>query len=359
MRKMSSLKEEARKPRLAEGVIAQLRLDITDGRLVAGAQLPTEPGLIERFGVSRTVIREALAELRAAGLVKAEQGRGVFVCDMPPGNEPYLSGEDQGSIPKTLEMLELRVGIETESAALAAVRRSSAQEFEIRACNDEMADLVAAKASASQADYDFHLAIARATNNSFYVNAMIRFGLNAIPRATFAVHPAASDLVGSARAPKVNKPSAGDVYAADPCERVQTGADTRLDVLRLVVEATARIVDRQRAGRRAGHRSDRRIDTLLRDCLTVLRYEERLEYLEEPSRRHVDGLAVRLCVPGTEGGFRLANADGAEHFHGTRVGGGHFWPPCFAACFAGKDPRTMMAPIAPNTSANRAASGPM
>lgn len=183
MRKMPSLKEESRKPRLAEGVIAQLRLDITDGRLVAGAQLPTEPGLIERFGVSRTVIREALAELRAAGLVKAEQGRGVFVCDMPPGNEPYLSPEDQGSIPKTLEMLELRVGIETECAALAAVRRSSAQEFEIRACNDEMADLVAEKASASQADYDFHLAIARATHNSFYVNALVRFGLNAIPRA--------------------------------------------------------------------------------------------------------------------------------------------------------------------------------
>ncbi|MBP2550994.1 DNA-binding FadR family transcriptional regulator [Neorhizobium galegae] len=176
-------KEEPRKARLAEAVIAQLRLDIADGRLAAGAQLPTEPGLIERFGVSRTVIREALAELRAAGLIKAEQGRGVFVCDAAPGNEPFLSPEDQGSIPKTLEMLELRVGIETESAALAAVRRSSAQEFEIRASNDEMADLVAAKASASQADYDFHLAIARATNNSFYVNAMVRFGLAAIPRA--------------------------------------------------------------------------------------------------------------------------------------------------------------------------------
>lgn len=175
--------EGMRKPRLAVAVIAQLRSDIATGRLPAGARLPAEPGLVERFGVSRTVIREALAELRAAGLVKAEHGRGVFVCEPPPPTEPPLAGDDQSSIPRTLEMLELRVGIETEAAALAAIRRSSAQEFEIRAAHDRMADLVAGKASASQADFDLHLSIARATNNGFYVSALLRFGLHAIPRA--------------------------------------------------------------------------------------------------------------------------------------------------------------------------------
>ncbi|MBT9371646.1 FadR/GntR family transcriptional regulator [Rhizobium sp. CSW-27] len=183
MVRMPASGEGTRKPRLAAAVIAQLRSDIAAGRLPAGARLPTEPGLVERFGVSRTVIREALAELRAAGLVKAEHGRGVFVCEALPAVDPLPAVEDQASIPKTLEMLELRVGIETEAAALAAIRRSSAQEFEIRAAHDRMADLVAGKASASQADFEFHLSIARATNNGFYVSALLRFGLHAIPRA--------------------------------------------------------------------------------------------------------------------------------------------------------------------------------
>lgn len=183
MAKPASLVETHRKPRLAETVIEQLRADIVSGQLPLGAQLPTEPGLIERFGVSRTVIREALAELRASGLVTTQQGKGVFVAEELPGQELRLSSEEQDSIPKTLEMLEFRVSIETEAAALAAARRSAAQEYEIRAANDLMADLVAEKASASKADFDFHLAIARATNNSYYLTALQSFGPKAIPRA--------------------------------------------------------------------------------------------------------------------------------------------------------------------------------
>ncbi|MVA25439.1 FadR/GntR family transcriptional regulator [Agrobacterium vitis] len=183
MAKAPSPSEAQRKPRLAESVIEALRADIVGGRLALGTQLPTEPGLIERFGVSRTVIREALAELRAAGLVDARQGKGVFVVDDLPGQEMRLSTEEQRSIPRTLEMLEFRVAIETEAAALAAVRRSSAQEYEIRAANEVMADLVAEKAPTSKADFDFHLAIARATNNSYYLSAMQSFGPQAIPRS--------------------------------------------------------------------------------------------------------------------------------------------------------------------------------
>ncbi|WP_420839934.1 FadR/GntR family transcriptional regulator [Allorhizobium sonneratiae] len=175
--------EGQRKPRLAETVIEALRADIIGGRLPLGAQLPTEPGLIERFGVSRTVIREALAELRAAGLVHALQGKGVFVADDLPGQAMRLSVEEQRSIPKTLEMLEFRVAFESEAAALAAQRRNAAQDYEIRHAHDVMADLVAEKTAATRADFDFHLAIARATNNSFYIDAMQSFGASAIPRA--------------------------------------------------------------------------------------------------------------------------------------------------------------------------------
>ena len=70
-----------KRPKLSERVADQLREGIQKGDFAPGAQLPTENALVELFGVSRTVIREAISTLRVDGLVKAHQGRGVFVCE--------------------------------------------------------------------------------------------------------------------------------------------------------------------------------------------------------------------------------------------------------------------------------------
>lgn len=56
-----------------------LAADIAAGTFAAGARLPTEPELMQRFGVSRFTVRQALAHLEQRGLVRAEQGRGTFV----------------------------------------------------------------------------------------------------------------------------------------------------------------------------------------------------------------------------------------------------------------------------------------
>ena len=69
------------RPKLGERVAEQLREHIQKGDFAPGAQLPTENALVEQFGVSRTVVREAISSLRVDGLVAAHQGRGVFVCD--------------------------------------------------------------------------------------------------------------------------------------------------------------------------------------------------------------------------------------------------------------------------------------
>ena len=69
------------RPKLSERVADQLRERIQKGDFAPGAQLPTESALVELFGVSRTVIREAVSSLRVDGLVKTHQGRGVFVCE--------------------------------------------------------------------------------------------------------------------------------------------------------------------------------------------------------------------------------------------------------------------------------------
>jgi GntR family transcriptional regulator, transcriptional repressor for pyruvate dehydrogenase complex len=172
------------KARLADAVVEAIRAEVTQGLLAPGAQLPTEPVLMERFGVSRTVIREAFAELRASGLVYPTQGKGVFVADRLPVAPSMLSADEKRSIPRTIEMLEFRCGIEVEAAGLAAVRRSNAQDFEISQKNWAMRQAALAANRTADADFEFHLAIARASNNAFFVDALKQFGPSAIPRST-------------------------------------------------------------------------------------------------------------------------------------------------------------------------------
>ena len=72
-----------RKPKLAERVVATLRAQIAGGEIGPGQKLPTEGQLTETFGVSRTVVREAIASLATDGLVESRQGAGVFVLEQP------------------------------------------------------------------------------------------------------------------------------------------------------------------------------------------------------------------------------------------------------------------------------------
>ncbi|SEP80181.1 transcriptional regulator, GntR family [Devosia sp. YR412] len=182
-----------RRPRLAQSVIDEMRRRIDSGALPVGAQLPTEPQLEIQFGVSRTVVREAIAELRAAGFVTPIQGKGIFVAEQ--GRQVLIDltpGEIQ-SIPQTLEMLEFRMAVETEAAAIAAYRRSAEQENVIRTAHMEMDRRVAQSEPTAEADFAFHTAIGAATNNRYFVDALNRFGPRAIPRSQFPTLPSAND----------------------------------------------------------------------------------------------------------------------------------------------------------------------
>lgn len=174
---------EKNKTRLAETVINAIRADILSGKLAKSAQLPTEPRLMEMFGVSRTVVREALAELRAAGMVRAIQGKGVFVADQLPNTLLSLSMDERRSIPRTIELLEFRTGVEVEAAGLAALRRTNAQEYDIMMKSRIMQQNINEEDSTYKADFDFHMAIAKASNNAFFVDTLSQFGPTAIPRA--------------------------------------------------------------------------------------------------------------------------------------------------------------------------------
>lgn len=146
-------------------VFESLQQQIRSGALGPGAQLPTEAELCEAHAVSRTVVREAVARLRSEGLVIPRQGKGVFVSEAPLATYS-IPDQDLQALPQTIALLELRLAVEVEAAGLCAQRCSAAEAAAIRA---EMERVDAAHPDPADAkmhyDFDFHLAIARATEN--------------------------------------------------------------------------------------------------------------------------------------------------------------------------------------------------
>lgn len=177
------------KPRLAAEMEQDLRTRIMAGQPPVGEKLPTERMLCETYGVSRTVVREAVAGLRAAGLIESRRGSGLFVrsakvaaaSGLPP--MPEIPA-DIGAI---VDTLELRAAVEIEAAYLAANRASPGQLEKIRSCQRRFSEAVANGSETESADFDFHQAIAEATNNSAYRSFMEYLGRRTIPRSKLGV----------------------------------------------------------------------------------------------------------------------------------------------------------------------------
>ncbi len=156
-----------RKP-LSTVVAESLSDKIRSGSLGPGDQLPTELELCHEYDVSRTVIREAVARLRSDGIVVPHQGRGMFVSETPVSRGFSIPHEALKSLPETIALLELRLSVETEAAGLAAERRTPQEALEIRALMEEVDARHADPGSVEiHYDYDFHVAIAKASGNAF------------------------------------------------------------------------------------------------------------------------------------------------------------------------------------------------
>ena len=173
-----------RRPRtLALELVEGLGERIRGGRLQPGDKLPTEAAIMEEFEVSRTVVREAISKLQAAGLVETRHGIGTFVIG--PGDAPAfkITPEQFSTLQDVIAVLELRIGLETEAAGLAAQRRSEANLAALRGALDAVIAAVEAGQDSVAADFQFHLEIARATQNSNFTELMATLGSQIIPRA--------------------------------------------------------------------------------------------------------------------------------------------------------------------------------
>lgn len=155
---------------LASRIADAIRADIGAGRFVAGARLPAESALAAAFGVSRPIVREAIAQLKADGVLVTRKGSGAYVSDTPGGQVWRLrdaAGADgqPGDGPTLAQLFELRVMAETACAELAARRRT---EADLAAIGGALAAMRAQRddpASAAAADVAFHQAIAQAAHN--------------------------------------------------------------------------------------------------------------------------------------------------------------------------------------------------
>ena len=174
---------------LVQHVRDALRDQIEQGGFAPGTRLPSEAQMTRDFDVSRTVIREAVASLRADGLVEARQGAGVFVLNPPTPVSAPFQNIDFVRISSMIEVLELRTAVEVEAAALAAQRRSPAQEEKLMDCLADIARVSRTGDATMQADFALHLAIADAANNPRFGEFLSMLGPSLIPRSALTDTP--------------------------------------------------------------------------------------------------------------------------------------------------------------------------
>jgi GntR family transcriptional regulator, transcriptional repressor for pyruvate dehydrogenase complex len=160
----------ARGARLSDRVAEVMRDAIVSRNLDPGVQLPTERELGQQFGVSRTVIREAIRILAAKGVVDVRSGSGLRVAAVDPLTVTQsLSWYIRGGKLEYPKVHEVRDVIEVQMTGLAAERRSAEQLAGLERAHDRFAKLVDDDVEAAAwADVEFHNEIARATGNELY-----------------------------------------------------------------------------------------------------------------------------------------------------------------------------------------------
>ena len=161
-------------PHRSAEVVNALEEEILAGRLVPGQRLPSEEKLCERFGASRTVIREAIQQLRGRGLMRTLKGSGSYIAD--PSLDALASALEAYSVltpeDSFLQLIDLRILIETECARLAAHDAGEKALAEIESHHHAIESARGDRALFGSEDIAFHLAIAQASRNIIYATIL-------------------------------------------------------------------------------------------------------------------------------------------------------------------------------------------
>ncbi|WP_269714917.1 FadR/GntR family transcriptional regulator [Caulobacter sp. NIBR2454] len=155
--------------RLADRAYTGIVEMINDDGLAVGDRLPSEASLAETFGMSRTVVREALVRLAADGITEARRGAGSFVKSRP--SDRLGAYMPLSELPSTLGSYEVRFVLEAEAARLAAVRRSGQEMDQIEAALRRLREALLSSAPAHAEDMALHRQIVMATANPAFLVA--------------------------------------------------------------------------------------------------------------------------------------------------------------------------------------------
>jgi GntR family transcriptional regulator, transcriptional repressor for pyruvate dehydrogenase complex len=210
--------------RLPDEVAVSISSAIETGQLQPGDRLPTEAELSERFGVARTVVREAISFLRYNGVVDSRRGVGAFVADPSQRSAFRISPACFEKRKQIVQLLQLRTGVQAGASAIAAESRSDEQMEEIEGIYTRMAAAdVLGPETALEERVDLELLLYRtitvASDNPYYVDvvAMIETNIQNNLRSAFLKNAATSEfgpaILEEHRA-VVDALSAGDSEAA-------------------------------------------------------------------------------------------------------------------------------------------------
>jgi len=164
---MTEFREVQRTSLLPDQIAADIMAKVTDGRLRPGDTLPTEHALAGTFGVSRNVVREAIARLRSDGVVESRQGRGAVVKPISERETFRVDIQALGESGNLADLFELRGLLEIEAAGLAAVRRTSLDLEEMCKVIAELDGDFQFDERRLEADAGFHRAVGKASGNAY------------------------------------------------------------------------------------------------------------------------------------------------------------------------------------------------
>lgn len=162
-----------------------LEMEIAEGRLKPGERIPSESQLTEHFGVSRNVVREAVARLKSDGLVESYQGAGAFVSSKAHRRSFRIDHDELSSMPKLRQLYELRLDLEVSAAGMAARRRSRSQLAVIQAAFGVLSESLATGQPVIEPSLAFKRAIANATGNEYFKNFMLFLTAHIFEAASF------------------------------------------------------------------------------------------------------------------------------------------------------------------------------
>jgi GntR family transcriptional repressor for pyruvate dehydrogenase complex len=160
-----------------------MRRQIESGKFKSKEKLPSENEMIDAFGVSRTVVREAISNLKAIGMVATRQGVGAFVIRNSANVPFHVEEASLDMIQEVVAVLEVRIGLEMEAAYLAATRRTNSDLKVMKHSIEAMTRAIDGNDDGVEPDLKFHSAIARATGNKHFLSLFGYLGALLIPRS--------------------------------------------------------------------------------------------------------------------------------------------------------------------------------